>query len=98
MKKLMFACFDQKTKLFGLPFYSVRREQALRDFAYAANDPETEICRYSLDYSLFYIGTFDDETGELEMPPMPEHICQAFTLKETQIPGSVQPESGVTKQ
>lgn len=85
MKKLIFACFDQKTKLFGLPFYSVRREAAIRDFAFAANDPQTEIYQYSTDYSLFYLGTFDDETGELQ-PVVPEHVVQAYLLKDSDKP------------
>jgi len=80
MKKLMFACYDKKTKIFGLPFYSIRREQALRDFQYASNDPQTEICRHAVDFSLFYLGTFDDEAGTIE-PVVPEHVADAFVLK-----------------
>lgn len=81
MQKLMFAVYDQKTKLFGNPFFSIRKEAAIRDFTYAANDPQTDICRYSNDYSLFFLGSFNDETGELLNMTSPEHVVAAFTLK-----------------
>lgn len=81
MKKGIYAVFDQASKLFSNPWLAVRREQAIRDFTYAANDPETEICKYSNDYALVCLGEFDDETG-LYTTHQPEFLLSAFTVKE----------------
>lgn len=81
MLKQMFAVYDKKTKIFSNPWFSIRKEAAIRDFTYAANDPATEICRYANDYALFYIGSFNDETGEVLSLTSPEHVVSAFTLQ-----------------
>lgn len=81
MIKSIYAVFDSKTKLFGNPFNSLRQEAAVRDFQYAANDPSTDICRYSSDFALYFLGTFCDESGKYETLDQPQHIVSAFQLK-----------------
>lgn len=81
MIKNIYCVFDSKTKLFGNPFTSIRQESAVRDFGYAANQKDNEICRYASDYALYFIGTFDDESGKCETLDQPQHIVSAFQLK-----------------
>lgn len=84
MIKRIYAVHDSATKVFGLPFYAIRPEQAVRDFTYAANDPQTEIYRYANDYSLYFLGTFDDETGQI-IHSRPEHVVNAFAVKNHEL-------------
>lgn len=63
--KQMFAVYDSKAATYCVPFSSVNLSTAIRDFASASNDPGTELNRNPLDYSLFHIGNFDEETGVL---------------------------------
>lgn len=82
MLKNIYVCYDSKTKIFSAPFYAIRDEQATRDFAYAANDPQTDICRHSSDFALYKLGSYDDETGLITSNP-PVFMCSAFTLKQS---------------
>lgn len=63
MKKNIYTVYDSKALAFMQPFYSERHEVAQRHFAAAANDINTDIGRYSTDYTLFCIGEFDDQSG-----------------------------------
>jgi len=74
--KHMFSVYDSKATAYCVPFASVNLSTALRDFAFAANDPSSEINRHPLDYSLFQIGLFDDETGVLT-PQTPLNLGMA---------------------
>lgn len=47
------------------PTYSLYETQALRDFSYACNQPGLMNFKPE-DYSLWYVGSFDTETGEVE--------------------------------
>lgn len=80
MIKNIYSVFDKKAQLFCAPFCSVNDHTALRDFTYAANDPTTDIHRYSLDYSLYYVGSFDDESGHISTDVQRRHVADAFQL------------------
>lgn len=69
MKKIVCSIYDHKAKVFCVPFFSVNNETAQRDFGYAANDPKTEIGRYPTDFTLFRLGTYDDETAGFDLEP-----------------------------
>jgi hypothetical protein len=63
MQKQIFSVFDSKSKVFSTPFFSHNINTALRDFAHASNDKSTDLYRYSTDYTLFHIGSFDEDSG-----------------------------------
>lgn len=81
MNKLMFVIFDNKADLYSSPFFSVRRESALRDLLRATNDPQSEISSAPADYDLYLIGAYDDETGTVVAYPQHEFITNAYVLK-----------------
>ena len=61
----MFTVKDTKGEIFLSPFFLNATGLACRSFAETANDPQSMICRYPDDYTLFEIGYFDDQTGEV---------------------------------
>ena len=61
----IFSIFDDKTKVYSKPFYDLTIGAAIRNFADASNDPNTHLSKHPGDFSLFLLGEFDDETGEL---------------------------------
>lgn len=61
----IFSVYDIKSKSFGQPFYSLTRGTAIRSFTDLVNDPQTSINKYPDDFTLFEIGTFDDNSGEI---------------------------------
>lgn len=77
MIKVMCSVFDSKAACFSNPFYSPNIPVATRDFSAACMDKNSGISRNPEDYSLFQVGTFDDESGLLTPTLPPVHICSA---------------------
>lgn len=77
----MFVVFDNKAELYSSPFFSVRRESAVRDFLRAAQSDESEIYHAPADYDLYCIGTYEDETATVTPWPQREFINNAYVLR-----------------
>lgn len=75
------AAFDSKTAAFCTPFYVAHVEIAKRAFTEAANDPQHELYKHSEDFTLFHLGTFDDQTGEHDRFPQPKNLGCASQYK-----------------
>lgn len=65
------AVFDSKGGAHSTPFFSQTLGSATRSFADAANTPDHPLCKNPADYTLFHLGTWDDETAVFT--PLPEH-------------------------
>lgn len=68
MTKLnLFAIKDIKSELFSTTLMPVQTTGvAIRSFATACEDENTEFYKYPSDYSLYHLGTYDVETGIVE--------------------------------
>lgn len=77
MKLEMFSVFDAATGVYGHPIFQVSTAQAIRSFEGAARDPSTQINKFSKDFSLFHIGTYDDSKALVENVIPPRHIASA---------------------
>lgn len=62
----LFSVYDSKAKTFFKPFHCQNANVAERTFRTVVNDKTTEISKHPADYTLFFIGYFDDETGAVE--------------------------------
>lgn len=60
----VFSIFDAKSKLFGQPFFMGQVGQAIRSFTDLVNDETTILHKHHSDFSLYQIGTFDDNTAK----------------------------------
>lgn len=67
MKQSMFAIYDSKADAYLPPFIAVTVDVAKRMFAQAANDQNTDFYRFSGDYTLFELGSWDDNKGVITM-------------------------------
>lgn len=72
----VFAVKDSKAAAFALPFFLPRMEVALRSFRDAIKDPKHDMSRHPEDYSLWCLGEFDDNTGEMK-PVEPVLVARA---------------------
>lgn len=66
MMMRIFSVYDSKANSYMLPFFIQNAPMAIRSFANAANDPATDIGKFPTDFTLFEIGTYDDQGGLLE--------------------------------
>ena len=61
----VYSVFDSKALFWAAPFILRTNGEAVRAFASAANDPTHSWGRFPTDFTLFHIGYFDHETGEI---------------------------------
>lgn len=89
MQQLAYAVRDSKAERYLPPFFAPTRAVAVRMFQQAANDQSHNFNNHSGDYTLFEIGTFDDETGAIAPHETHENLGLAahhITPPEFQIP------------
>lgn len=69
MKFSLYAIYDSVAATYAPPFIQTNDRLAERSFRDLVNDPASRVNKNPGDYSLVTLGTFDDETGELEKLP-----------------------------
>lgn len=65
MKQLAFALYDSKAKYFTPPFFCANEMVAQRMVMGLCQDPKSMVGQFPNDWTLFQIGTYDDEKAEL---------------------------------
>lgn len=78
MKLVLFCIHDSKGKLYGPPFAKAHRGDAERTFAQLTADPQSQIKQFPEDFSLYEVGTFDQNTGKIEAYAEPRHMIKAI--------------------
>lgn len=66
MIRKLYAVRDVKVETFFPPFVQMNQLEAQRTFLDMCRDERTPISQHPEDYVLYEIGTFDNETGEVE--------------------------------
>lgn len=80
----LFVIYDAKAKFYNKPFNLPNEATALRTFTDLTNDPNTDICKHPEDFTLFEIGSYDDEHAKLTPLTIPNPICSALSVKVEQ--------------
>jgi hypothetical protein len=80
----MFSIFDAKAETFMPPFCVHSVGIAKRDFSDAVNDGKSFVNKHPEDYSLFEIGTYDDQTGQCDMlaTPLSHGVGISYKIEE----------------
>ena len=87
MLQKIFAIYDSKAESFTNPVYLNSTGLAVRTFSDSVQDPESQFAKHPADYTLFELGTYDDNTAEFKLLPTPKSLFIAIefitpTLKE----------------
>ena len=77
----LFSIRDQKSEAFGTPFYQATHGEAERNFRTLVNDNKSTVSQYPDDFDLYYLGTFDDNTGKVQTLDTPQHVIKAVQVK-----------------
>lgn len=66
--KHIFAVKDLAVQAYGLPFFVRSKGEALRSFQDEVNrkDGESAVAKHPEDYELYQLGTYNEETAEIE--------------------------------
>lgn len=81
MLKLVFAVFDSKVGAYLTPFFLRSKGEAERAFAEASMNSDSNFAKWPGDYSLFLIGSYKEDTGELKRLPVFESLGTALEFK-----------------
>lgn len=84
MKANIYAVHDIKVNAYTAPFTNPTHGSALRAFSDHVNDPNSGANKHPEDFSLWHLGSFDDDSGEIT-PAKPNRIGTAieYIRKET---------------
>lgn len=78
MRMFVYAIYDTAAGAYMRPFFMSTDGQAMRMFTDIAQDASSEIGKHPEDYSLFRIGQYDDNKGELHKE---DRECLATALE-----------------
>jgi len=84
---LAFSIYDSKAEAFITPFFLPTKQMAVRTFADCVNDKNHAFGKHPQDYSLFHVGHFDTQNGQVT--PLGrgiECLHVGITLLKTDIP------------
>lgn len=91
MKLNVYSIFDSAAMFYGRPFFLINENMARRTALDIKADPNTEINRHPQDYSMFLLGTFDDQTAVFDLLPTPVRF---ISFHEIQLPINLNSEPG----
>lgn len=77
MKMYAFSVFDGAVNAFLPVFFARSKGEAIRSFTTAVGDDTHQFAKHRTDYSLFQVGEFDDLSGLLSGPVVPERVLSA---------------------
>ena len=78
--KIIVAVKDRAIDAYMNPFTVQHTNAAARAFQDEVNRESSEMNKHPEDYELYNLGTFNDETGEIEPQRPPERIARAQDL------------------
>jgi hypothetical protein len=80
----MFSVYDTKAEAYHQPFCTTTQSLAIRSFMDTANDESTSIGKHPADFTLFYMGEYDDHTASfnLEDTKISLGVASEFVGKE----------------
>lgn len=82
MIKSLYAIRDVKVNMFpNQPFPAHNDADATRSFATACKDKTIQLGMFPADFSLFHVGGFDTDSGELK-PVMPRFVVSGTSFEE----------------
>lgn len=72
--------YDSKAEAWMNPLFFQATGQAIRSFGDAIADGKSDFARHPEDYTLFLLGSFDGQTGKLEVLQAPVALVTGVNL------------------
>lgn len=80
MELKMYSFQDQKAGIFYPPIYKPTYAEAEREFSNIVNYKGSTMNNNPEDFHMYYIGTYDNNTGKVEPVEPPQHLIAAHQL------------------
>lgn len=78
----MYSVYDIKAESYGRPYIIGTHAEAIREFSRAVNQEKSVFGANPEDYSLHYIGNFNQTSGQLIPLINPQHLSHATEHKK----------------
>lgn len=78
----MYCVYDSKISAYMHPMFFRSNGEALRAFAAAVNDPSHGFNKHPEDYTLFELGSFNDDKATVTMLSSPASLGVAIEFKQ----------------
>lgn len=86
MQYKLYSVYDEITQTFNLPFAALSEAEATRSFRLVVNDPVTLVHKSPQDYTLYYVGIYDDQKGAYTNLNQPLLVHKATSLLLPTVP------------
>lgn len=81
MKLKLFSLFDRVANIYGAPFVAVNAESALRSVVQESRNPDAgPLYSHPQDFVVVAVGSFNNESGELEDSGLPQWVGNVAVL------------------
>lgn len=77
----MFAIYDSKAEAYLQPFFMKSKGEAIRALSALVDDVSHNFCRYSEDFTLFELGSWDDSTCMFSLTSTPQSLGVLIEFK-----------------
>ena len=76
----IFTVYDSKSGAYMRPFYARSKGEAIRSFTTEVNSGSDTslVAQYPADFTLFHLGSFDDEKASFDLLPTPVSLGVAL--------------------
>jgi hypothetical protein len=82
----VFSIYDSAISTWLPPMYSRNKGEMLRNFSDAVQDPKSNLAKHPSDYSLFELGTFNDDKCLFDLLKTPVRLCMALDFVNQSLP------------
>lgn len=82
MRLKLYAYRDSKIETFTDPFLQHTPGEAERTFRDTVANPKSKLNQHPEDFSLYYLGEYETNTGIISPLKAPEHIMQAIQVAQ----------------
>lgn len=79
-RNLLFSIYDEKAETYSLPLTHTSISVAIRSFTAGIKNPQSFLNQFPADYALYLIGTFDENTSQINSYPTPRYIVRASEI------------------
>lgn len=76
----MFSIYDSKTAAYLPPFFMQTKAAAIRAVSDTVADPEHQFAKHPEDYTLFFLGTYEDENSTFHIEETPQSLAVCIEL------------------
>jgi len=81
----IYSIYDSKAEAYLQPFFSPNNAVAIRNFQNVLQDPNSNINRWPEDFTLFAIGTWDEDTGQITPAEQIKSLGNGLQHREKQL-------------